>query len=50
MKEKKNKTDLCQYLCVSTLQPWLTHMVSALLFLGKVAILSISMCLLVRFN
>ena len=50
VKEKEDNTDLCQYLGVSTLQPWLTHIVSALVFLGTVAILSLSMCLLVRFN
>lgn len=47
-KQKKSNTDLCQYLSVSTLQHWLAHIVSALLFVGTVAILLFSMAFSVR--
>ena len=49
-KRERGNTNFCQYLSISTLQPCLTHVVSALFFLGTVAILPLSMYFSVRSN
>jgi hypothetical protein len=46
----RGNTNFCQYLSVSTLQPCLIHVVSALFFLGTVATLPLSMYFSVRSN